>query len=340
MSGTAFITDPSHVAHLSSGHPERPERLQSIVAQLEARGLRQRMVELVPREATDAELLRVHHQSLLDAVARAAERSAWLDPDTYTTPESLGIARRAAGGLLVAVEAVLAGDVENAFVAMRPPGHHATPDRPMGFCLYNNVAVAAAAALQAGVERLAILDWDVHHGNGTQDAFEADPRVLYVSTHAAPFYPGTGGLEEIGVGAGAGSVINIPLPHGTGDAAVVAAYEQVALPALERHRPELVLVSSGWDAHARDPLGSLNVTTWGYTQVARMAVEAAQHLCGGRVVVALEGGYDTHALAWCASGLVEVLLGDEPTPDPEPGDVSPGDDLPALIAQVRRLAGL
>jgi len=333
---TAFVTDPSHVAHEAPGHPERPERLEAIVAHLEERGLRQQMIELAPREATDAELLRVHHPSLLDAVARAAERGAWLDPDTYTTVESMGIARRAAGGLLVAVEAVRAGEADNAFVAMRPPGHHATPDRPMGFCLYNNVAVAAAALLAEGVERLAILDWDVHHGNGTQDTFEADPRVLYVSTHAAPFYPGSGALEE----RGAGNLVNVPLPHGAGDAAFLAAYEQVALPALERHRPQFILVSSGWDAHARDPLGTLQVTTWGYTRAATLAVEAAQRLCGGRIVVALEGGYDTHALAWCASGLVEVLLGDAPTPDPEPADVSPGDDLPSLIATARRLAGL
>lgn len=333
---TAFVTDPSHVAHTSPGHPERPERLAAIVSQLEARGLREHMLELAPREATDEELLRVHRQSLLDAVEHAAERGAWLDPDTYTTAESVGIARRAVGGLLVAVEAVRRGEADNAFVAMRPPGHHATPDRPMGFCLYNNVAVAAAALLADGVERLAILDWDVHHGNGTQDAFASDPRVLYVSTHAAPFYPGTGAIEE----RGAGNVVNVPLPHGAGDAAFLAAYEQVAMPALDRHQPQFILVSSGWDAHARDPLGSLAVTTWGYTRAATLAVEAAQRLCAGRIVVALEGGYDTHALAWCASGLVEVLLGDEPTPDPEPGDVPSGDDMPSLIAEVRRLAGL
>jgi acetoin utilization deacetylase AcuC-like enzyme len=337
---TAFVTDPTHVAHRAPNHPERPERLDAIVAQLEARGLRGRMTAIAPREATDAELLRVHRQSLLDAVARASARGAWLDPDTYTTLESVGIARRAAGGLLAAVEAVLAGEAANAFVAMRPPGHHATPTRPMGFCLYNSIAVAAAAALEAGVERIAILDWDVHHGNGTQDAFWDDPRVLYVSTHASPFYPGTGGLGEVGGAAAAGTKINIPLPHGTGDPGFVAAYEQVALLALERHRPDLVLVSSGWDAHARDPLGTLQVTTAGYTRVAQLAVEAAQALCGGRIVATLEGGYDTHALAWCASGLVEVLLGDEPTADPEPGDVAAGDGLERVIAEVRRRVGL
>jgi acetoin utilization deacetylase AcuC-like enzyme len=336
MTRTAFVTDASHLAHMSEGHPERPERLEAIIAQLESRGLRERMVELATREATDDELLRVHAPSLLDAVASAAARSAWLDPDTYTKPESVGIARRAAGGLLVALEAVLRGEADNAFVAMRPPGHHATPTRPMGFCLYNNVAVAAAAALDAGMARLAILDWDVHHGNGTQDTFERDSRVLYVSTHAAPFYPGTGGLHDTGVG----TTINIPLPHASGDAAFLAAYEQVALPALERHQPELILVSSGFDAHARDFLAMLNVTTDGYHRVARLAFDAAQWLCHGRIIAALEGGYDEHALAWCASGLVEVLLGEQPAPDPEPVDVGPGEPHARLIAEVRAIAGL
>lgn len=336
MTRTVFVTDSTHVAHLSDGHPERPERLEAIIAQLEGRGLRERMVELAPREATDDELLRVHTRSLLDAVASAAARSAWLDPDTYTRPESVGIARRAAGGLLVALEAVMRGEAGNAFVAMRPPGHHATPKRPMGFCLYNNVAIAATAALETGVSRLAILDWDVHHGNGTQDTFERDSRVLYVSTHAAPFYPGTGELHDTGVG----TTINIPLPHESGDAAFVAAYEQVALPALERHQPELILVSSGFDSHARDFLATLNVTTDGYNRVAQLAVDAAQRLCDGRIIANLEGGYDEHALAWCSSGLVEVLLGEAPTPDPEPVDVGPGDAQERLIAEVRAIAGL
>jgi enamine deaminase RidA (YjgF/YER057c/UK114 family) len=189
----------------------------------------------------------------------------------------------------------------------------------MGFCLFNNVAIAATAALARGVERLAIVDWDVHHGTGTQDVFIDDPRVLYVSTHAAPFYPGTGEVDDLGAGAARGTNVNLPLPHGTGDAGFLAAWERVGVPMLERHRPQLVLVSSGWDAHARDPLGTLNVTTAGYTRAAAAVIDAARRLCDGRLIATLEGGYDTHALAWCASGLVELLLGDTPAPDPEPG---------------------
>jgi acetoin utilization deacetylase AcuC-like enzyme len=340
MPGTVFVTDPTHVAHVLARHPERPERLEAIVAQLEALGLRGRMTERAPREATDEELLSVHDPALLATVERAAARGAALDADTYATPQSPAIARRSAGALLVAVDAVLSGEAENGFVATRPPGHHALPGRAMGFCLFNNVAIATTLALRSGVERIAIVDWDVHHGNGTQTVFVDDPRVLYVSTHASPFYPGTGEVHEVGAGAARGTNVNIPLPNGTGDAGFLAAWEHVAVPALERHRPELVLVSSGWDAHARDPLGTLNVTTEGYTRAAALVLDAARRLAGGRLVATLEGGYDTHALAWCASGLVQLLFGDVPTPDPEPAHVPPGDPLDDLIAEVRAAAGL
>jgi len=333
----ALVTEPGHVAHAAPGHVERPERTIAIVEQLERTGLAARMRPLAPRAATDAELLAVHDQGLLDAVAAAgAYGGAWLDSDTYVTPASPDIARRIAGGAVAATEAVIAGDLDSAFLATRPCGHHATPSSAMGFCLYNHVALAAAAALRAGVERVAIVDWDVHHGNGTQAIFEADPRVLYFSTHASPFYPGTGAADETGSGAARGTKANVPLAHGTGDAGFVAAYEQVCVPLLERHRPQLVLVSSGWDSHARDPLGTLNVSTAGYTRVAQLVLEAAQRLCAGRAVVVLEGGYDLHALAWCASALCELLLGDPPTADPDPSRYPDGPDAARVIAAARR----
>ncbi|MEE8337167.1 MAG: histone deacetylase, partial [Dehalococcoidia bacterium] len=179
-----------------------------------------------------------------------------------------------------------------------------------------------------------------HHGNGTQALFDADPRLLYVSTHAWPFYPGSGAVEETGSGEAEGTMINIPMPHGAGDAAFDAAYEQVVVPALERFAPELVVVSCGWDGHARDALAPLNLTTAGYTTVMRRVVEAADVVCDGRLVVALEGGYDEHALAWCAGALCELLLDESPTPDPEPVDPLPGPDVDALIGAVRSAAGL
>ena len=351
MEQLGIVTDPLFLEHSSPGHPERPARLTAILDQLERTGLRARMRELTPRDATDQELLAVHTPAaieLLDAVA--ARGGGWLDPDTYVTPLSAAAARRAAGATLVATEAVLAGEVGAAFAAVRPPGHHATPDRgiagsngsvePVGFCLLNNVAVAAAAALDAGVQRVAVVDWDVHHGNGTQAIVEAEPRVLYASTHAAPFYPGTGAVSETGTGPARGTKLNLPLPAGTGDAGFVAAYEQAVLPALERFRPELVLISCGWDAHARDPLAPLAVSTAGYTQVARLVIEAAARLAGGRVVVALEGGYDEHALAWCASALCELLLGEEPTPDPQPAEPEPEPDVAPIIRAARKAIGL
>ncbi len=345
MPAAALVTDAAvprlDLAHRSPGHPERPERLTAILEHLDDAGLSERMVALTARDATDDEILRVHDPSVLDRqLSLATAGGGMADPDTYLTPATPGAARRAAGGVLVALDAVLGGEVSAAFAAVRPPGHHATREAMMGFCLLNNVAIAAAAAFDAGLERVAVVDWDVHHGNGTQAIFDADPRLLYVSTHASPFYPGTGGYGESGAGAAAGTKVNVPLPHGAGDDAFVAAYERVVAPALERFRPQLVLVSCGWDAHARDGLAPLQVTTAGYTRVARVVLDAAATLCEGRVVVALEGGYDPHALAWCSGALCELLLGDEPTPDPEPASPPPGPDVSDLLDAVRAAVGL
>jgi acetoin utilization deacetylase AcuC-like enzyme len=337
---TAFVTDPGSVEHASPGHPERPARLTAIVAHLERTGVRGRMLDLAPRDATDDEILAVHRRDLLVEEAEAARTGSWIDADTYVRPASPAIARRAGGGALTALEAVLDGRARNAFVAVRPPGHHATADRAMGFCLLNNIAIAAQAALGRGVERVAILDWDVHHGNGTQAIFDDEPRVFYASTHAYPFYPGTGHPSESGTGAARGTKVNVPLPAGAGDRAITSAYREVILPALERFRPDLVLVSSGWDAHARDPLAMLEVSTAGYTEVARMTLEAAEALCGGRLIALLEGGYDEHALAWCAGALCELMLGGTPAPDPEPSISAPEPDVSAILEAVRRAIGV
>ena len=342
----AFGTDEVYLAHQPPGgapHPERPARLAAILGRLEATGLLARMERLPQRDASDEELLAVHDRAVLETVeAHHAAGGGWIDADTFVGASSPAAARRAAGAALAATGAVLDGSANSAFVAARPPGHHATRDRSMGFCLYNQVAVAAADALARGVERVAVVDWDLHHGNGTQAIFDADPRVLYVSTHAYPYYPGTGAVGERGSGEAAGTKINIPLPHGAGDRAFLAAYEQVALPALEAFRPQLLLVSCGWDSHARDPLGALAVSTEGYTAVARVIIDAAERLCDGRLVAVLEGGYDEHALACCAQALCELLLGDEPTPDPEQGTGRPElvPEIDAVIAAARASAGL
>ena len=241
----AFSADELYLAHQPPGgapHPERPARLAAILDRLEAAGLLARMERLPQRDASDEELLAVHDRAVLETVeAHHAAGGGWIDADTFVGESSPAAARRAAGAALAATGAVLGGSARSAFVAARPPGHHATRDRSMGFCLYNQVAVAAADALARGVERVAVVDWDLHHGNGTQAIFDADPRVLYVSTHAYPYYPGTGAVGERGSGEAAGTKINIPLPHGAGDRAFLAAYEQVAVPALEAFEPQLLL---------------------------------------------------------------------------------------------------
>ena len=342
----AFSTDELYLAHEPPGgvpHPERPARLSAILGRLESTGLLARMQRLPERDASDEELLAVHDRGVLETVqAQHAAGGGWIDADTFVGASSPAAARRAAGAALAATGAVFDGSARSAFVAARPPGHHATRDRSMGFCLYNQVAVAAAAALARGLERIAVVDWDLHHGNGTQAIFDADPRVLYVSTHAYPYYPGTGTVGERGLGEAAGTKVNIPLPHGAGDRAFLAAYGQVAVPALEAFEPELVLVSCGWDSHARDPLGALAVSTGGYTAVARLILEAAERLCDGRLVAVLEGGYDEHALACCAQALCELLLGEEPTADPEQGAGRPEvvHEIEAVIAAARAAAGL
>ena len=341
MTVVGFVTDPLCLDHEWPGHPERPERLRAILHHLEATGLRECLVELTPRDATEAEVLAVHDPNVL-ATQRALQwrGGGWVDADTYVQGVSPAAALRGAGATLAAVEAVLRGEVDRSFAAVRPPGHHATAAAMMGFCLLNNVAIAVAAARALGPKRIAVVDWDVHHGNGTQAIFDDDPAVLYVSTHASPYYPGTGAIAESGTGTARGTKINIPLPLGTGDAGYALAYDLVVLPVLERFEPELILVSCGWDAHIRDQIGPMQVSTAGYTLIAQHIVRAAEQLCDGRLVATLEGGYDEHALAWCASAFCQVLLDEEPTPDPQPVEPNPEPEVEMVLAKVRREAGL
>ncbi len=314
---TLLITHPAcHDHHVPAGHPERPARLAAVEAALAPAHFPQLVREAAP--AADREALeRVHDAAHVAAIfetgetlARLAaegqkERLAQLDPDTWMSPGSLQAARRAAGGVIRAVEAVVAGEVDNAFCAVRPPGHHAEAARAMGFCLFNNVAVGAAHALaRLGVERVAVMDFDVHHGNGTQAIFWNEPRVMYLSTHQMPAYPGTGRAEETGAHD---NVVNCPLAPGSSGAAFREVVETRVLPALERFRPELLLVSAGFDAHAADPLAELRLTEADFAWITLRLVEAAQAFCGGRLVSVLEGGYDLKALAASAAAHVRVL---------------------------------
>ena len=288
------------------GHPERPERAEvfdRIAAAWRERG--GRVVE--PRPATRDELLRVHDEAYVASIDALDGRAAMLDPDTFTSPESVEVARLAAGAAVQAAEHAL-DTGETAFALVRPPGHHAERDKAMGFCLFNNVAVAAAAALARGLSRVAVVDIDVHHGNGTQWMFYDDPRVFYVSTHQFPFYPGTGAADETGTGAGRGFTLNIPLAAGARDGDYEIAYGEIA-GALDRYAPQLLLVSAGYDAHADDPLASMRVSTDGYARIVRALRDTAARV---RCPLALvtEGGYDLDALAACVGASLRVLEDD------------------------------
>jgi acetoin utilization deacetylase AcuC-like enzyme len=306
------VRDPRFRDHVPlREHPERPERLVAIDRALDALG--DGIRALAPRAATDDELLRAHDRAYVEALSGYAGRSGKLDPDTYCSPRSVETARLAAGSLADAALRVARGEARRAFVAVRPPGHHAERDAPMGFCLLNNVVVAARA-LEADerLERIAIVDWDVHHGNGTQHAFEAERDVLFASLHQFPFYPGTGALDEQGHEHGLGATLNLPLPAGCGDAEYALAFDSVLAPALLAFKPELLLVSAGYDAHERDPLGGMNVTTRGFGLFAQRLCAVADEVCGGRIVLALEGGYDLEGLADSVAESVRVLA--EPAP--------------------------
>jgi acetoin utilization deacetylase AcuC-like enzyme len=343
MSGVGYVFDPLYLEHSLPGHPESAGRLRTIMAHLEESGLLGMMAALEACDATEDDLRLVHTPQLIAAVRETSGmRETWFDADTYAVANSYSAALRAAGGVLKAVDAVLDGDLDSAFCLVRPPGHHATPERAMGFCLFNNVAIAAAHALERrGLQRLAVIDIDVHHGNGTQDAFYREPRVLYWSTHQYPFYPGTGSWEEAGDGPGKGTTVNVPMPAGCGDAEYRRAYRELLAPLLRRYHPQLILVSAGFDAHFMDPLAQILLSTRGYYEIAALLRELADELCGGRIVYALEGGYDHTALAWSLHACIDTLLGNDFTPDPlglAPQVRAP--DVGAVLEAVKRLHGL
>ncbi len=304
-----YVLDETFIHHRApAGHPERPARAEAVRDALYAAGLRDRGTHVAIRPARDEELARVHTAAYLDELTRAVPgQTGWLDPDTYFSPGTWDAVLAAAGSVAELSTRVLAGELSSGLAVVRPPGHHAERDRAMGFCLINNVAVAAAAARAAGAARVAILDWDVHHGNGTQQIFWDDPTVMYVSVHQFPFYPGTGAPAEIGGPGARGATVNVGLPAGSGDRDYLAAFDHVMLPALRRFRPDLVLVSAGFDAHHADPLAAMRVTRMGFTGMAARMRAVADEVAGGRWVVALEGGYDLVGLGEGATAVLAAL---------------------------------
>ena len=337
---TAYVTHPLYIDHDYPGHSEHAGRIKAVWRELESSNLTPRLVKLTPDEISDEQLLSVHTEAYLNLLNMlpVQERAVLLDPDTYALPETPEIARLSAGGVVLAVEAVLNGQVNNAMACVRPPGHHALIERGMGFCILGNVPIAVKNAQKKfGIERVMIVDYDVHHGNGTQDMFYSDPSVLFISTHQYPFYPGTGRAEEIGAGQGRGTTINIPLPPGVGDVGFAAIYEQLIWPAALRFRPEMIMVSAGFDAHWRDPLAQLRLSLTGYNHITRELIRMADEICGGRIVFAMEGGYDLEVLAHAWRNVAHALLGDREVSDPlglRPG-VEP--DLTAHLNYLRQL---
>lgn len=336
-----LVYDPIYLQHDTGLHVENARRLEAIVSHLEQTGLKQQLTAIKPRPATIAELSLVHREEHISHIREVAQQGGgWLDTDTVMSASSYEAALYAAGGVIKATEAVMDGEVDSAFALVRPPGHHATPRRAMGFCLFNNVAVAARYALaRYGLEHILIIDFDVHHGNGTQEAFYDDPQVLYISTHQHPLYPGTGSISETGDGAARGTTVNIPLPSGCGDDEYEQVFTRIIVPAAERFNPQLIMVSAGYDLHWADELALMQVSISGFARMIEIIRGLADELCDGRLVLSLEGGYHLEALAASVKTTFDVLLGkagvDDPLGQPSPRSAAPG--IAPLIRTIKKM---
>lgn len=345
---TAYSTHPRYAEHDLAGHPESAERIRAVWQGLDESGLTLRLHPLQVHALDADAVLSVHTARYLELLRQVSARNSstssvtHLDPDTYAGPDALAIALLSAGGAVGAVDSVLDGGAANALAAIRPPGHHAMPSKAMGFCLLGNVAIAARhAQSRYGIERVLIVDYDVHHGNGTEAMFYDDPSILYVSTHQYPFYPGTGAATDIGVGAGEGFTLNVPLPAGSGDANYATVFQQLIWPAAQRFDPQLILVSVGFDAYWADPLAQMRLSVQGYSQLAAEVIRMAQRFCAGKVVFALEGGYHNDALSYGVSNIARLLLGDTPV-DPPAIRPSPRAEpaIDSLLTRLQQLHGL
>jgi len=312
-SRTGIVKDARYFRHETSVfHPESAKRLEAIYKMLDAPDMKDKFTLIEPTSATLEEIGMIHEEWYIEAVARTAGKAhTYLDPDTETSPESYETARLAVGGFNNAIDAVVRGDVRNAFAFVRPPGHHAEADRAAGFCLFNNVAIGAMHGIQKHqMKRVLVVDWDLHHGNGTQHSFYEDPRIIYFSTHQYPYYPGTGSLQEIGRGAGKGYTINVPLRTGPGDNEFVKIFRTILHPVALEFRPEMVLLSAGFDIYYKDPLGGMKVTPRGFACLARVLLDIADACCGGRFAITLEGGYHIGGLTDSCRTVLNEMRGD------------------------------
>ncbi len=337
--------DDLFLEHAAPHHPEQPERLRTIRRHLEDVGVAACLHWRQPPNATEDQITAVHSHRHLMQVEQAALRAAAtqrlvsFDPDTYVNYASFDAACRAAGAACAAVEAVAAGETRRAMALVRPPGHHATRNRAMGFCLFNNIAIAARHAQRNGLERIFIVDWDVHHGNGTQEIFYADASIFFFSVHQYPFYPGTGHWRERGSGAGEGFTLNVPLPAGMRDAVYMLVWERLLVPALRAFRPDALLISAGYDAHETDPLGGMRLSTAGFGWLARETTRYADEL-GVPIVAVLEGGYNPPALAESVELTLRAMRGEPLDSHLSALDTTPMPEEEALVEELVRLIPL
>ena len=338
-----LVYNPIYLEHDTGQHVENAQRLVAIMEHLEETKLMGQLVSIAPRAASLEELAMVHSQGFISYVQAFAERGGgWLDADTVVSPTSYDAALYAAGGAVKAVDGVLSGEVESAFALVRPPGHHALRWEAMGFCLFNNIAIAAKHALNSyGLERILIVDFDVHHGNGTEDTFYNDPSVLYFSTHQYPFYPGTGRFDETGAGPGEGYTVNVPLPAWCGDSEYLQVFEEILAPVARRFSPQLIMVSAGYDTHWSDHMAMMHLSVTGFARMVDFIKKLAQELCHGRIVLTLEGGYDLPSLASSVRATFDVLLGNQVVdplgPPPQAGAPRSIDKLLQAIKEIHNL---
>ncbi len=337
MRNVGLIRDGSFMEHITSDyHPEHPRRLEAIYEKLDAGPEQPQYTTISPREAKAEEIQRVHtsgYHNLVESTRGCGRHQ--LDPDTHLSSESYRVAKLAAGGLLALTDAVFSGQVDNGFALVRPPGHHAEHDRGMGFCIYNNVAIAARYAQDAGLaEKVLIVDWDLHHGNGTQHTFSDDDSVLYASTHQFPFYPGTGRAEETGSGGAKGYTLNVPLPGRQEDQDYLFIFQDLLEPVARQFQPDLILVSAGFDIYFQDPLGSMRVTENGFAHLTRFLMSLADIHCRGRILLTLEGGYHVEGQAGSVKAVLDTLAGNDPQPLKE---TTPSQAVSAILKQVKEI---
>lgn len=343
MKPTAYVYDSFHRRHDRPGHPENAQRLEETWKLLQVDGILNGMQQVDITPAPLDAVLRVHPRTYLDRLESSVlHGGGHLDADTYLTADSYQAALLSAGGLINVVDAVMQGHAANGMALVRPPGHHATPKWGMGFCLLANIAIAARWAQdQYQVGRVLIVDFDVHHGNGTQEVFYRDPTVLFFSTHQFPFYPGTGAAQETGDGRADGSTINVPLPGGVGDAGYLTIFDELLVPAARLFRPELILVSAGYDAHWMDPLANMRLSVTGYAHLVERLLDLADELCQGRLVFGLEGGYDLGALSHSILSTLRRLSHSKQGPSDPFGPAPGGErDISKLLDQLRALHNL